>query len=212
MILVLIWIHYSNQCFQIVLLLRASSLVEIKLGTWQTMAFYPSLRVYWLIPLTKLPVVSFDESLNDVLQSCEMELLLRYFDSDNFTVKICYYNSRFFGHTTHRDLLKQVNDRMKQLDVNKLLQLSVDGLSVSHEFLEEVSKERKGDEQYQLINIGGLHAIHDDFKTGAENAECNIKETLKGAFQVFHNSPARRDDFESMTGMKVYPLLFCTTR
>ena len=165
-----------------------------------------------MIPLTKLPVVSFDESLNDVLQSCEMELLLRYFDSDNFTVKICYYNSRFFGHTTHQDLLKQVNDRMKQLDVNKLLQISVDGLSVSHKFLEEVSKERKGDEQHQLINIGGLHAIHDDFKTGAENAECNIKETLKGAFQVFHNSPARRDDFESMTGMKVYPLLFCTTR
>ena len=103
---------------------------------------------------------------------------------------------------------------MKQLDVNKLLQISVDGLSVNHKFLEEVWKERKGDEQHQLINIGssGLHAIHDDFKTSAENAECNIKETLKGAFQVFRNSPARRDDFESMTGMKVYPLLFCAAR
>ena len=143
-----------------------------------------------------------------------MELFLTYFDSDDFTVKICYYNSRFFGHATHQDLLKQVCDRMKQLDVNKLLQISVDGLSVNHKFLEEVWKERKGDEQHQLINIGscGLHAIHDDFKTSAENAECNIKETLKGAFQVFHNSPARRDDFESMTGMKVYPLLFCAAR
>ena len=40
-------------------------------------------------------VVSFDESLN-VLQSCEMDSLLRYLISDDFTVKIRYYDSRFF--------------------------------------------------------------------------------------------------------------------
>ena len=99
-------------------------------------------------------VVSFDESLNDALQSCEMDLLLRYFDSNDFTVKIHCYDSRFFGHATHQDLVKQFIDVMKQLDVNKLLQISMDGPSVNHKFLEEVSKERKGDEQHQLINIG----------------------------------------------------------
>ena len=38
-------------------------------------------------------VVSFDESLNYVLQSCEMGLLLRYFNSKDFTVKVLYYDS-----------------------------------------------------------------------------------------------------------------------
>ena len=86
----------------------------------------------------------------------------------------------------------------------------MDGPSVNHKFLEKVSKERKGDEQHQLINIGscGLHTIHGAFKTGAKNAKWNINQKLKRAFQVFHDSPARRDDFESVTGTKVYALFF----
>ena len=40
-------------------------------------------------------VLSLNESLNDVLQSCEIDLLLRYFYSDDFTVKIWpYYSPR----------------------------------------------------------------------------------------------------------------------
>ena len=141
-----------------------------------------------------------------------MDLLLRYFNSDDFTVKTRFYDSRFFGHATHQDVVKQFNDGMEQLNLNKLLQISMDGPSVNHKFLEEVSKERKRDGQHQFINTGscGLHTIHGAFKTGAENAKWNIKQ--KGACQVFHDSPASRDDFEYVTGTKVYPLFFCATR
>ena len=62
----------------------------------------------------------FAVSLDESLQSFEMGLLLRYFDSDDFTVKFCYYGSQFFCHATHQDLVKQFNDGMEQLDVNKL--------------------------------------------------------------------------------------------
>ena len=132
-------------------------------------------------------VVCFNESLNDVLQSCEIDLLLRYFDFDDFTVKICYCDSRFFGHATHQYLVKQCNDGMKQLDVNKLLPIFMDGSSVNHKFLEEVSKERKGNKQYQLINIGsyGLHTIHGAFKTGDENAKWIAKQTSKEHFKSY---------------------------
>ena len=89
----------------------------------------------------------------------------------------------------------------------------MNGQSMNQKFLGENSKERKGDEQHYLINIGscGLHTIPGAFKTSAENAKWNIKQTLKGAFQVFHDSPARRYDFESATGTKVYSL-FCAIR
>ena len=100
-----------------------------------------------------LKIYLFDESLNDVLQSCETDLLLRYFNSDDFTVKIRYYDSQFFGHATHQNLVKQFNDRMKQLDMNKLLQISTDGPSVNNKFLEKVSKERKGADQHQLAGF-----------------------------------------------------------
>ena len=55
----------------------------------------------------------------------------------------------------------------------------------------------------------GLRTICIAFKTGAENAKWNVMQTLKGTFQVF-DSPARRDDFESVTGTKVYPLFYAT--
>ena len=42
-----------------------------------------------------------------------MDLLLRYFNSDDFTVKIRYYDSRFFGHATHQDLVKQFDRGMR---------------------------------------------------------------------------------------------------
>ena len=46
------------------------------------MTLHPTLKIY-----------SFDENLNDVLKSCETELLLRYFNPDDCTVKIRYYDS-----------------------------------------------------------------------------------------------------------------------
>ena len=39
-----------------------------------------------------------------------------------------------------------------------------------------------------------------------------IKETLKGGFQLLHNSPARREDYESVSGSTKYPLYYCATR
>ena len=99
---------------------------------------------------------------------------------------------------------------MQQLDVNKLLQISMDGPSANDKFLEQVSKKKKGDERHQFINTisCGLHKFCGVFKTGADNGKWNIKQTLKGAFQVFKDSPARQNDFESVIGMKVYPLFF----
>ena len=90
----------------------------------------------------------------------------------------------------------------------------MDGPSVNWKFLNEVSKRRKDDELHALIEIGscGLHIIHGAFKSGAEMTNWNIKQVLKGAFQILHDTPARREDYESVTGSIIYPLFFCATR
>ena len=41
-------------------------------------------------------IVSFDESLNEMTQSCEMDLLLRYCNEVDYKVKVRYYDSQFF--------------------------------------------------------------------------------------------------------------------
>ena len=160
-------------------------------------------------------VISFDESLNDMTQSCEMDLLIRYFDCSDDEVKTRFYDSQFFGHGTAKDLQKQFCDALKNLDDNKLFQISMDGPNVNLKFLQTVKNDRDQNEQHQLIDIGscGLHTMHGAFKTGAEKTNWKIKDTLKAAFQIFHASPARREDYVTHTGgSSVYPLFFCATR
>ena len=50
-----------------------------------------------------------------------MDLLVRFFYHLENKVKIHYFDSRFFGHGTHKDLVKQFHDGMKDLDPNKIV-------------------------------------------------------------------------------------------
>ena len=69
-------------------------------------------------------------------------------------------------------------------------------------------------ELHQLINIStcGLDIIYGSFKTLIEATGWNIKVTAKGAFQILHESPARRADCISVSGSNIIPLFFCATR
>ena len=42
--------------------------------------------------------------------------------------------------------------------------------------------------------------MHGAFKTGAESTYWKIKKILKAAFQILHDSPARHEDYKSITG------------
>ena len=142
-----------------------------------------------------------------------MDIVVRYFDTDSKVV-VRYLDSSFLGYGTHLDILRDFNEAAANLNPSKIFQVSMDGPSVNWKFLEKLTNERKDKDFHQLIDIGscGLHIIHGAFKNGAETSELNLKETLKGTFQLFYNTPARREDFESVTETSVYPLFFCATR
>ena len=90
----------------------------------------------------------------------------------------------------------------------------MDRPSANWKFFNSVTKKREEDELPALINIGscGLHVIHGAFKTGVEATNWNIKKAFRGAFNILGDSPARREDYESVTGCSEYPLKFCATR
>ncbi|XP_047123731.1 uncharacterized protein LOC124806683 [Hydra vulgaris] len=158
-------------------------------------------------------IVSFDESLNDITQTCQMDLLVRYWDG-NDKVKVRYWTSAFLGHSAASDLLTHFNENLSRFDLSKMYQVSMDGPSTNLKFLDDLNKHRKDNEMPQLINIGScsLHVIHGAFKTAIESTAWNIKEILKGCWQILHDSPARRQDYETVTGATKYPLFFCGTR
>ena len=126
-------------------------------------------------------VVCFDESLGDVTQSCQMVALIRYFDS------VGRKDSRFLGHSTHRDLFDQYNIAAQGLENCKICQISMDDPSVNLKFLQKVQDERVENEQPALIDIGSCvqHTVHGAFKCGAQSTELKLKEILSGSIKFF---------------------------
>ena len=103
---------------------------------------------------------------------------------------------------------------MEGLDQKKLFQISMDGPKVNHKFYEDIIAKCKENLFHTLVNLGtcSLHSDHGAIKTGAEKVPWNTKKIIKGSFQILHRSPVRREDYESVTGSRKYPLFFCATR
>ena len=85
-------------------------------------------------------VFCFDESLNEVTQTCEMDMYMRYWNDSSNTVNVCYYGSSFLGHASHQDLFRHFNSLTKDLNLIHLYQISMDGPNVNTKFFEEFSQ------------------------------------------------------------------------
>ena len=118
------------------------------------------------------------------------------------------------GHCTSHDLKNHFNERISDLNLNKILQVSMDGPRVNLKFHRDVQSNREERELSKLIDIGSWspHTIHGAFKTGVESTDWEIKKTFKGCFTLLHDSSARRSDYTSNTGSTIFPLSFCATR
>ena len=90
----------------------------------------------------------------------------------------------------------------------------MNGPSVNSKFYNEIVQDRQKNMVHSLIDVGScsLHIVHGSFKTGAEKTGWNLKALLKGSFQILHDTPGRREDYETVTGSNKYPLFFCATR
>ena len=53
--------------------------------------------------------------------------------------------------------------------------------------------------------------MHGSVKTAFDKSNRKIKDTLKGGFQLLHNSPARSEDYESVSRSTNCPLYYCAT-
>ena len=159
-------------------------------------------------------VFSFDESLNEVTQTCEMDVYLRYWDTEANRVTVRYWGSSFFGHGRATDILQQFKDITNELNLSHLFQISMDGPNTNWKFYNDYSAERSQTTYHKLIDIGScsLHVVHGSFKSGSDDSGWGLKNILKHGFVILHDTPARRDDYTAVTGCQKFPLPFCATR
>ena len=157
-------------------------------------------------------VVGFDESLDKVTQTCQMDLNVRYWDSVDHRVKVRYWDSTFLGHSKHTDLLTHYNDSIMKIDSSKIVQVSMDGPSVNHLFYDKLVKHRTDIQITQLmVSIGscGIHIVHGAFKPAFEKTSWGMKGIIKGSFVILHDTPARRADYISITSSILFPFFLC---
>ncbi|XP_077511308.1 uncharacterized protein LOC144121784 [Amblyomma americanum] len=170
-----------------------------------------------LSSLSSVPylVIAFDESLNKVTQKEQMDVLIRYWDQTDATVKTRYLTSCFLGHTCAEDLsvaFRKATEGIKQM---KILQVSMDGPNVNLKFLRSLKEElREADNSHKILDIGscGLHIVNGAFKTGHSATHWDLVAFLRGSYNLFKCAPARRADYTRYTGSVVFPLKFCPVR
>ncbi|GBM40674.1 hypothetical protein AVEN_159650-1 [Araneus ventricosus] len=153
-------------------------------------------------------VLPFDESLNEVNQTKQLDCHIRFWDHNKITR---YYSSDFLGHATSELLFKKINEKCLTLGAKNLLQLSMDGPNVNLKVLDMMMEEMKNNFNASLLNVGtcGLYVIHNAFRGGCSAAFPEVQEAASAVYWLFKDSPARREDFASVNPDVKFPLKFC---
>ena len=80
-----------------------------------------------------------------------MDPHIRYWDVSERKIVVRYWNPRFLGHTRSDDLVKAFNNGLNELDLTKLIQISMGGPSLNLKFLSEIKKLKINNELASLL-------------------------------------------------------------
>ena len=116
------------------------------------------------INTSDIHVYSFDESLNEVTQTCEMDLYVQYWDVACSKVEMRYFGSSFMGHGTYTDILQDFDKITKDLNPAYLHQISMDKPNLNLKLYQEFVQKCKDD-----IESCGLHVIHRSLGTRVDD-------------------------------------------
>ena len=108
-----------------------------------------------------------------------MDFTVRYFKNDK--VESRYLTSLFLGHTTAKDLKKKFEEATEQLDLKKLIQISMDGPNVNWKVLDLIAED--SNEQYLiLLNVGScsLHVVHGTFRNHMKQTNWGFPQQICG--------------------------------
>ena len=79
----------------------------------------------------------------------------------------------------------------------------MDGPNVIWKMLDLMVEDRNSNETYpKLLDVGScaLHVVHGAFRTGMKQTGWGIDQVLKSLHSLFHDTPARREDYIRIAG------------
>ena len=118
------------------------------------------------------------------------------------------------GHADTDCLHEKLLDCCTAIGKPGLLQTSMGGPNVNWETYELLPTSIEEETEKNMLNIGScaLHIIYNAFRSGSMETNWQVAQTLSSLYWLFKDSPARREDFVSITGLSVLPKQFCSHR
>nr|XP_037269779.1 uncharacterized protein LOC119161427 [Rhipicephalus microplus] len=158
--------------------------------------------------------VLFDGSLNDYLQRKQMDIHVCYWSSMPERLTTRFYTSVFVGHSTAEDLQEKLLGALEDLPLARAVQLSMDGPNVNLKCFRGMQEYLQQNHQVQCWDLGtcGLHTIHNAYRAGVLASKWGLENLLSSLSAIFHDAPARREDFSTVTGQVTFPLNFAPHR
>ena len=149
-----------------------------------------------------------------MLQNEKMDIQVHFWDENSVQAKTRYFDSQFLLRPNANNLLESLTTAIKDLSQEKLVQLSIDGQSTNWFVLDKLSLQHEGYELPPLENVGscGLHMLHGAFKTAFQATDWSLDKILKTMWNLFHDSPTRRDTNIRVSQSELFPKKFCPTR
>lgn len=160
-------------------------------------------------------VVGFDETLNKFAQKQQLDIIVRFWDTNKDQVSSRYLTSAFLSSSTATDLFNALKESLGSLGVKKIIQLSMDGPNVNFKLLQLLKKELEEEiGGHQLLELGscGLHVVNNAFKAGIKTTKWNVVGFLKSIYYLFKDSPKRRGIYISVSGTSDFPKKVCYVR
>ena len=152
--------------------------------------------------------VSFDESLNDILQKEQMDVIIRFWNAIAEKIEVHYMDLKFLKRPNAIYLLNELLEAMESLTFfKKLIQLSMDQPNTNWEVFRLLKEHQNKEEEPSLFRVGNcsLHVMHGAFQIGNSKTKWNIGKVLTAVWQLFHESPARRDIYVTVSESDVLP-------
>ena len=87
--------------------------------------------------------ISFDESLNSVTANEQTDTVIKFWDKLNSKVEIWYLASIFHRHTRAENLLKAIQEATSKLELDKMNQVSTEGLNINWKLYEKLYRESR---------------------------------------------------------------------
>ena len=154
--------------------------------------------------------ISFDEALSSIVQKCQMDGSICYWDDKEQMVKTRYFYSQFLERPNADILLDSIKLSTHRLRNESLWQLSMDRPNVNWEVLTKLDDKLVEDGYTKTLNIGSCaqHAIHGAFQNGSVKTGWGLQQILKSIFYLFNDSPVRRKTFKAFSGTDMFPLWY----